>query len=311
MSWLLFMDESGHDHKNMPMEVRGGVAIHASKIWPFIRDWNDARDEIFGKEFVKLGGEIKGSKLLQKQKFSWAGQMPSLDDTARRKGVRRFLTLKHQNTSPKRLDFTAYGQASIMMAERIFDLLFRHEAVLFASMIPRGVKPPENFEFGHYLRKDHIFLQERFFYFLEYKRENGLFVMDQTEKRQDKRFVKRLQDYYAKTRIGRQRTQWIVPVPLFVDSEMSVGVQAADLCLFCINWGYRLQSWNFKGPQRQEIANKFGGRLNALQFKGDGYQDGITFRTYGIFFVPDPYESRSHDPLHEKGGNALCCHLPE
>jgi hypothetical protein len=28
MSWLLFLDESGHDHKNTPYEVRGGFAIH-------------------------------------------------------------------------------------------------------------------------------------------------------------------------------------------------------------------------------------------------------------------------------------------
>lgn len=37
MSWLLFMDESGHDHKNMPYEVRGGVAIHAGQLWPFVQ----------------------------------------------------------------------------------------------------------------------------------------------------------------------------------------------------------------------------------------------------------------------------------
>ena len=158
MSWLLFMDESGHDHKNMPMEVRGGIALHTSKIWPFIKDWDSARAEVFGEKFVELGGEIKGSKLLENKKFAWAKQQDRLDDSTRRKGVRRFLTVKQQNTSPKRLDFSSYGQASILMAERIFDLLFRHEAVLFASMIPRGAKPPANFDFNHYLRKDHVFL---------------------------------------------------------------------------------------------------------------------------------------------------------
>jgi hypothetical protein len=37
MSWLLFLDESGHDHKQMPYEVRGGVALHARELWPFVR----------------------------------------------------------------------------------------------------------------------------------------------------------------------------------------------------------------------------------------------------------------------------------
>ena len=31
MSYLLFLDESGHDHRTMPYEVRGGVALHASE----------------------------------------------------------------------------------------------------------------------------------------------------------------------------------------------------------------------------------------------------------------------------------------
>lgn len=32
MSWPLFMDQSGQDHKSMPYEVSGGVARHASPI---------------------------------------------------------------------------------------------------------------------------------------------------------------------------------------------------------------------------------------------------------------------------------------
>jgi hypothetical protein len=35
MAWLLFLDESGHDHKQMPYEVRGGVALQDSQLWPF------------------------------------------------------------------------------------------------------------------------------------------------------------------------------------------------------------------------------------------------------------------------------------
>lgn len=37
MSWLLFLDESGHDHKNCPSEVRRGVAIRASQLWPLVQ----------------------------------------------------------------------------------------------------------------------------------------------------------------------------------------------------------------------------------------------------------------------------------
>jgi len=298
MSWLLFMDESGHDHKNMPFEVRGGVALHSGKVWPFIQDWRAAEREAFGKNLAELGGEIKGSKLLDRKRMEWAEQMHPLDKPSRHRGVARFLTKGHQKQSHSKRDFTAYGQACKLMACEVFDLLARHEAVLFASLIPRGVAPPPGFRYQDYLRKDHVFLQERFFYFLESKQEYGLFVMDQTEKQNDRRFVRRLQDYYTKTRKGISRTHWIVPAPLFVDSEMVPGVQAADLCLYCINWGFRLPGWNFTGPKRDDIQTEFGGRggyLDRLQFKGDGYDGGQTFRTYGIVYVPDPYTSRDAD----------------
>jgi len=37
MSWLLFIDESGHDHRTLPLETRGGVAIHIGKLWGFVQ----------------------------------------------------------------------------------------------------------------------------------------------------------------------------------------------------------------------------------------------------------------------------------
>lgn len=37
MSWLLFLDEFGHDHRTSPYEVRGGIALQAEKLWPFVQ----------------------------------------------------------------------------------------------------------------------------------------------------------------------------------------------------------------------------------------------------------------------------------
>lgn len=37
MSYLLFMDESGHDHKVVPYEVRGGICLQIGRLWPFIQ----------------------------------------------------------------------------------------------------------------------------------------------------------------------------------------------------------------------------------------------------------------------------------
>jgi len=292
MSYLLFMDESGHDHKNTPYEVRGGVALHASRIWAFVKDARDMEVACFGDALHKYRSEVKGAKLLCKERFAWASQGPAMEDTARRKHCLAFLNKSHQGQAPTRAEFTAYGQACLAMVSGIFTLLREHEAVLFAAAIPQAVVRPDTYEAAEYLRKDQVFLLERFFYFLEGRKEQGILVMDETEKQADRRFVERLQRYFTKTQTGLYRTAWIVPAPFFVSSELTSPVQAADICIYCINWGFRLPSIGMDAKVRPEIAKEFEPWLRELQFKGEGYKDGKTFDSYGIVYVPDPYEKR-------------------
>jgi hypothetical protein len=293
MSWLLFMDESGHDHRNMPFEVRGGIALHASKLWNFIQGWRRLEEDSFGTTLIVHGKEAKGQKLLDRDRFRWAQQAERVDDLERRKAARRFLELGRAKQAPTREDFTAYGQASLEMARGAFDLLHAHDARIFASMIPRGCRKPAEFLHDEFLRKDHVFLFERFFYFLEYQKEHGLIIMDETDKSSDRKFVSRMESYFRKTAIGRNRSYWIVPSPLFVASDMSYAVQAADLCLYCINWGFRLPLWLDEYDTRQEIAAEFGPKIAKLQWAGEGYKEGKVYKSHGIVLVPDPYDSRT------------------
>jgi hypothetical protein len=134
-----------------------------------------------------------------------------------------------------------------------------------------------------------VFLLERFFYFLEHEQEHGLLVIDEVDKVADRRFVKKMEAYFTKTATGRYRTQWIVPSPLFVASDMIYPLQAADLCIYCVNLGFRLPRQGMDAPTRREIADEFGPWLDRLQFRGQGYRDGAVFETFGIFYVPNPY----------------------
>ena len=302
MSWLLFMDESGHDHRNTPCEVRGGFAIHASRLWDFHREFRLAEKKAFGKYLSDFNPgtdpenkwlEVKGSKILENKRFQWAAQSKDLLSSEKRhEGVLDFLIKSRKKVAPSRLGFTAFGQASLLMSDEIFRLLQKHEAVVFASMIPRGIKPPKDYRLKEHLRKDHTFLLERFFYFLEQKQEHGLLVLDETEKHADRKFIERLHGYHTKTRPGRQRTQWIVPSPLFVNSMLSPAIQAADVCIYCVNWGFRLPKWGFHGNSRKDISQRYGAKLKKLMFQGSGYRDGETYFSDGIFYLPDPYTSR-------------------
>jgi len=292
MSWLLFMDESGHDHRTMPYEVRGGIALHAGKLWPFVQDVHRLELSAFGTHLHEFKKEFKGSTLLNKKRYGWAAQGLTMVEEERRKYCRRFLTKGLEKKSPTRDEFTSYGQACLEMARGIFQILQNHEAQLFAAAIPCKVAKPDTPEVTEYLRKDHVFLLGRYFDFLECKQEHGLLVMDEVEKTEDRRFVRRLERYFTKTKTGRYRSQWIVPTPLFVSSDLTYPVQAADLAIYCVNWGFRLPSRGMDAETRDEIASEFSPWLNRLQFSGDAYRDGSVFHEYGIVFVPDPYTSR-------------------
>lgn len=285
------MDESGHDHKTMPYEVRGGVAFHARKLWPFVQAVQRLELSAFGGELAqfKKASELKGAKLLDKDRYKWAAQDDWMDPEARRKHSRGFMTKGLEKKPPTREEFTAYGQACLEMARGIFQLLLDYDAVLFAAAIPCGSKPDPDDPLREFLRKDHVFLLERFFYFLEREQEHGLLVMDETEKTADRRFVRRLHSYFVKTEKGRSRTQWIVPSPLFVSSDMTAAVQAADLAIYCVNWGFRLPTRGMSAEVRQEIASEFGPLIGRLQFVGDGYSEGKVFKSFGVVFEPEPY----------------------
>lgn len=296
MTWLLFIDESGHDHRTTPYEVRGGVAIHVRSLWPFVQDMRQQEFNYFGCQLHEYKKEIKGSTLLSKKRYKFAKQLDWLPDGDRRKLCQSFLTKsnKPEENTPSRDEFTAYGQACLLMAQETINLLQKHEAVLLASAIPRSVAKPLAYQFDDYLRKDIVFLLERFFYLLEEKGEHGVIVMDETEKHQDRRLVTRMESYFTRTNEGQSRTAWIVPTPFFVSSDMTYAIQAADVCIYCINWGFRLPQRGMDADLRNEIATMFGAKLANLQFRGGQRErDGRTFEPYGIVYVPDPYEARS------------------
>jgi hypothetical protein len=292
MSWLLFLDESGHDHKTMPYEVRGGIALHAEELWPFVQGMQRLERTSFGTALHQFGTELKGSKLLDKDRFKWAQQGPRMSDEERCKNCRRFLTKGLEHKTPSRDEFTAYGQACLEMAGGIFELLRDHKARLFAAAIPRNTEKPATDEATEFLRKDQVFLLERYFYFLEGMKEHGLLVMDEVDKSEDRRFVRRLQKYFRSTQKGRYRAGWIVPAPFFVSSDMSYPIQAADMAIYCVNWGFRLPSRGMNAEMRNEIGEEFGPWLAQLQFETEASQDGEVFKSYGIVFVPDPYTPR-------------------
>ena len=239
MTQMFFMDESGHDRRDMPYEVRGGFSIHVSKLWLFVQKIQSLEIECFGHRLE----EVKGSKLLSKRVFAWANQAEEFPSRKRRELCNKFI---HNKGKPTWDLFTAYGQACLRMTRGIIETLVDSKAEIFAVAIPRKAQIPPNYQFEDYLRKDQVFLFERYFYLLEENNEHGLIVMDETEKNQDQRFVARMEKYFTKTENGRNRARLIVPSPFFVSSETATAVQVADFCIYVINRGFRLPEMGYE-----------------------------------------------------------------
>jgi len=291
MSWLLFLDESGHDHRNTPYEVRGGIALKDNKIWPFIRQMRNLEVRIFGEELHNFGIEIKGAKMLNRPRYRMASGLDPLNYEERRNLC--LSLLRRQDNTPKGNELFAYAQANIEFARGIFQILFDNEAKIFASAIPKGVIREEDLFNEVLLRKDYVFLFERYFYFLEREDQTGLIIMDETDKKLDKLFIKQMHRYFTHTENGKYRTSKIVPLPFFVSSDLTYPIQAADVCIYCINWGFRLPLYGMSAEHRQEIRDDFGSWLLRLQYKGERtFDDGATRNIYGIVYVPDPYTAR-------------------
>ena len=293
MAWLLFMDESGHSHKELPYEVRGGYALADTHLRPFAQDVLRLELSCFGARLAAFKSENKGMKLLKKDRFEQAAQLPEIESTDRQQLCRALLQGGLVKHPPTRGQLTAYGQASLRMAEGIFDFLEQPKAVIFASAAPCGTgRPPsDSLPPPNILRKDHIFLLERFFYFLEWERQMGLLVMDEVEKTEDRRFGQRLHDYFVKTANGRERSRWIVPSPFFVSSDMALPVQVADVVIYALNWGCRHPA-EMTAPTRPEIESRFSARIENLKWKGEGYDGVRTHKSFGIVCVPDLYQPR-------------------
>jgi hypothetical protein len=79
--------------------------------------------ECFGCELHQFRKELKGSTLVDRKRFRLAAQAAPIAAEARWKHARGFLAAGLEQRSPKRDEFTAYGQACLEMARGILQLL--------------------------------------------------------------------------------------------------------------------------------------------------------------------------------------------
>lgn len=279
MARLLFLDESGQDQNQSPFEVLAGVAIEDKQLWPLIQVIQELEMEHFGQRYADMDREMKAKKLLKRKTFRHAAQMGPIDPDARTGLARACLA---DGSSASREAITALAQAKIAFCLVVLQATREAGGAVLAAMIPKSAPRSE----GNFLRKDYAFIFERYFYLLEDNDdEAGLIVFDELERSQSHLLVDQMHRYFLHTGRGAERARLVVPEPFFVHSELTTGVQVADLVAYTIAWAVRLAGQ--EEPRRPELAEM--ARLT-LNLRYDTLRDlprRPRFRIYGIARIND------------------------
>jgi hypothetical protein len=259
MAYFLFVDESGQDHRDSPYEVLAGVAVEDRDLWNLIKAMQEAEERIFGTRYSLGAAELKGTKLLKRKTFRLAAQLPPMPEYER--GMLARSCLKDGATAGRH-ELTALAQAKLAYVEEVFEICARFRCKAFASIAPCNAPTPESSE---HLRKNYAFLFERFYYFLEDKDSSpsGIIVFDELDKSQSHILISQMDRYFKRTLKGQQRSGLIIPEPFFVHSDLTTGVQLADLVAYTISWGLRLP--NMSAPARPELS-ELAARVRTLQY---------------------------------------------
>lgn len=227
---------------------------------------HDAELRHFGVRYSNGPREIKGTKFLKAKTFQHAGLNAEVGDDEKAELARRALT-DGANADVRQLK--ALALAKLSYVEEVFALCARFRCNAFASIVETDAQDSQS---GG-LRKDYAYLFERFFYFLEdtRPRETGIIVFDELDKTKSHLLIDQAHRYFRETATGRQRASLILPEPFFVHSDLTTGVQVADLIAYVISWGFRMPT--MEKPRRQELA-PFAQQIADLRYKAVRERDG-------------------------------------
>lgn len=245
--------------------------------------------DAFGVRYTDEKEEFKGKKFLKQKVFKHARQAPPIEP-GRRRALARSAVVAGASVSGHQL--TALAQAKLHFVRQVFELCSRFHCAVFASVVPRSApRPPEGV-----LRKDYVFLFERFFYFLQDRgpTHQGAIVFDELEKVQSKILISQMEQYFEITAKGRLRARQIIPQPFFVHSDLTTLVQVADLVAYTIAWGFRIPG-KLTEPARAE-PKPFADLVSNLRYQTVREESGMDrFRIWSIVPIDDLRGRRDRD----------------
>lgn len=281
MAYCLFIDESGQDHKDSPYEVLAGVAVRDTFLWSLIQAVQEAEIRHFGIRYSQGVRELKGKKILKRKVFTHAALVPTISDTERAELAKKCL---ENGAAAGKREMAALAQAKLAYVKEVFEICSRHECRLFASIVADREHCDHH---ADYLRKDYSYLFERFYYFLEDVDSSaaGIVVFDELEKSKSHILLGQMDSYFKLTGKGRERAKQIIPEPFFVHSDLTTGIQVADLAAYVISWGFRTAS--LTKPKREDLQGLVQ-IISQLRHRTERHVEGKTnFKVWSFGVIKD------------------------
>jgi Protein of unknown function (DUF3800) len=197
------------------------------------------------------------------------------------------LVLDDGATQGSTRNIKALSLAKIAYVTDVLSICESYNCRIFASI----VHPEAPQTTGGGLRKDYGYLFERFFYFLEDKStevgypQQGIVVFDELDKSKSHILIDQAHKYFKDTAIGRHRAELVIPEPFFVHSDLTTGIQIADLVAYCLSWAFRLPTMD--KPAREELA-PYIEQLKRLRHRALRNMQGKSdFEIWSVSYIDD------------------------
>jgi len=115
--------------------------------------------------------------------------------------------------------------------------------------------------------------------------EQGIVVFDESEKSKSHILIDQTHRYFRETKVGQQRSRLILPEPFFVHSDLTTGVQIADLVAYCVSWGFRIKGLMTK-PARAEL-DSYAKQIATLRYMAERHINGTHRQIWSIAYIND------------------------
>lgn len=251
MAYFFFTDESGTDRQDSLYEVLCGVAIEDKDLWNIISQLKNLEEQLLGIRYGTQTREIKGKKFLKRKVFKQAASFPPIPFDERVILSRQCI---ENGAMANKKQMAALSKAKLDYVRKLLEICTQYNLKIFASISSEPIRETDD-ETDGLLRRDYVYVFERIYYYLEDKKreDQGIIVFDELEKSKIHILVGQIENYFKKTAKGRQRSNLIIPEPFSVHSDLTTGIQIADLIAYIISWGFRLKGMN--KPARAEMKD--------------------------------------------------------